>query len=93
LTGQAGIWWKRLTSFFVYGAVALVIAAVAVNEFVIAPRAEAARAARAPWKLETALSELTTARMQRAESAFARACRWRQQNWRAGRELSAAGAI
>lgn len=63
------IWWKRY-QFFVYGAVALIIAAVAVNEFVIAPRAEAARTARA-LELETALSELHNGSYAAAESAFA----------------------
>ena len=63
------IWWKRY-QFFVYGAVALVIAAVAVNEFVIMPRAEAARAARA-LELETALSELHNGSYAAAETAFA----------------------
>jgi hypothetical protein len=63
------IWWKRY-QFFVYGGVVLVIGAVAVNEFVIAPRAEAARAARA-LELETALSELHNGSYAAAESAFA----------------------
>jgi len=63
------IWWKRY-QFFVYGAVALVIAAVAVSEFVIVPRAEAARAARA-LELETALSELHNGSYAAAETAFA----------------------
>ena len=63
------IWWKRY-QFFVYGAVALVIGAVAVNEFVIMPRAEAARTARA-LELETALSELHNGSYAAAEAAFA----------------------
>lgn len=63
------IWWKRY-QFFVYGGVALVIGAVAVSEFVIMPRAEAARTARA-LELETALSELHNGSYAAAESAFA----------------------
>jgi len=63
------IWWKRY-QFFVYGAVALVIGAVAVNEFVIMPRTEAARTARA-LELEQALSELHNGSYAAAEAAFA----------------------
>jgi hypothetical protein len=62
-------WWKRY-QFFVYGAFALVVGAVAVNEFVVIPRAEAARAARA-MALETGLSELHTGSYSAAETAFA----------------------
>ena len=39
-------WWARWRPF-VYGAVAVLIGAVAVNEFVVRPQAEAAQAARA----------------------------------------------
>ncbi|MEH6409233.1 MAG: hypothetical protein V7741_01815 [Hyphomonas sp.] len=62
-------WWKRY-QVFVYGALALVVGAVAVNEFVIVPRAEAARAERA-LALETALSELHNGSYAAAETAFA----------------------
>tara|TARA_R110000851_G_scaffold162471_14_gene306321 strand:- start:769 stop:1518 length:750 start_codon:yes stop_codon:yes gene_type:complete len=62
------IWWKRY-QFFVYGALALVIGAVAVREFVLVPQAEAARAERA-LALETALSELHNGSYSAAETAF-----------------------
>jgi hypothetical protein len=61
-------WWKRYR-LVVYGAVALLLGAVALNEFVLAPRAEAARTARA-LKLETALSELHNGSYQAAQSGF-----------------------
>ena len=47
-------WWNRY-QYFVYGAFGLVLLAVAVNEFVLIPRAEAARAARA-LEMEKGLS-------------------------------------
>lgn len=62
------IWWKRY-QVFIYGALALVVGAVAVYEFLLAPRAEAARAARA-LALETALSELHDGSYAAAETAF-----------------------
>jgi hypothetical protein len=61
-------WWKRY-QLFVYGALALVVGAVAINEFVVVPQAAAARAERA-LALETALSELHNGSYAAAETAF-----------------------
>ena len=61
-------WWARY-QYFVYGAFALVLVAVAVNEFVLIPRANAARAARA-LEMEKGLSELHNGSYVAAQSAF-----------------------
>lgn len=61
-------WWNRY-QYFVYGAFGLVLLAVAVNEFVLIPRAEAARTARA-LEMEKGLSELHTGSYAAAQAAF-----------------------
>ena len=61
-------WWGRY-QYFVYGAFGLILVAVAVNEFVLIPRIEAARAARA-LELEKGLSELHNGSYVEAQSAF-----------------------
>lgn len=60
--------WKRYR-LFVYGAVALVVGAVAVNEFLIAPRLEQARTARA-LAFETAINHLDNGEYDAARAAF-----------------------
>lgn len=63
----AGLWvrWRP----FVYGAVAVLIGSVAINEFVIKPQAEAARAARSA-ELEAAVKALEDGQYEEAEAAF-----------------------
>ena len=63
----AGLWvrWRP----FVYGSVALLIGSVAINEFLIKPQAEAARAARSA-ELEAAVKALEDGQYEEAEAAF-----------------------
>ncbi|MDP3459480.1 MAG: hypothetical protein Q8S09_09415 [Hyphomonas sp.] len=61
-------WWGRWRPF-VYGSVAVLIGAVAINEFILKPQAEAARAARA-LELETAVKALEEGQYEEAQAAF-----------------------
>jgi hypothetical protein len=63
----AGLWvrWRP----FVYGSVAVLIGSVAINEFLIKPQAEAARAARSA-ELEAAVKALEDGQYEEAEAAF-----------------------
>jgi len=61
-------WWKRWRPF-IYGAVAVLIGSVAVNEFVLKPQAASARAARA-LELENAVKALEDGRYEEAAAAF-----------------------
>ena len=61
-------WWKRWRPF-IYGAIAVLIGAVAINEFVLKPQAANARAARA-LELENAVKALEDGRYEEAEAAF-----------------------
>lgn len=61
-------WWARWR-LFVYGAVAVLIGSVAINEFALRPQAEAARAARAA-ELEAAVKALEDGRYEEAAAAF-----------------------
>lgn len=61
-------WWKRWRPF-VYGSVAVLIGAVAINEFVVKPQAAAGRAARA-LELENAVKALEDGRYEEAQAAF-----------------------
>ncbi|MEX1250114.1 MAG: hypothetical protein WEA77_02850 [Hyphomonas sp.] len=60
--------WQRWRAF-VYGAVAVMIGSVAVNEFVVKPQAASARAARA-LELETAVKALEDGRYEEAQAAL-----------------------
>lgn len=61
-------WWKRWRPF-VYGAVAVLIGSVAINEFILKPQAEKTRAARA-LELETAVQALEDGKYEEAEAAL-----------------------
>lgn len=61
-------WWGRWRPF-VYGSVAVLIGAVAINEFILRPQAEAARAARA-LELENAVKALEEGQYGEAQAAF-----------------------
>ena len=63
----AGLWvrWRP----FVYGSVAVLIGSVAINEFLIKPQAEAARAARSA-ELDAAVKALEDGQYEEAEAAF-----------------------
>ncbi|MFN4226417.1 MAG: tetratricopeptide repeat protein [Hyphomonas sp.] len=61
-------WWKRWRPF-VYGAVAALIGAVAVNEFILKPGAAKARAERA-LELEKAVKALEEGQYEEAANAF-----------------------
>jgi hypothetical protein len=61
-------WWSRWRPF-VYGAVAALIGSVAINEFILKPQAETARAARA-LELENAVKALEDGQYEEAEAAF-----------------------
>ena len=63
----AGLWvrWRP----FVYGSVAVLVGSVAINEFLIKPQAEAARAARSA-ELEAAVKALEDGQYEEAEAAF-----------------------
>ena len=63
----AGLWvrWRP----FVYGSVAVLIGSVAINEFLIKPQAEAARAARSA-ELDAAVKALEAGQYEEAEAAF-----------------------
>ena len=61
-------WWNKWRPF-VYGSVAVLIGAVAVNEFFLKPQAEATRAARAQ-ELENAVKALEDGRYEEAVTAF-----------------------
>lgn len=61
-------WWKRWRPF-VYGAVAVLIGSVAVNEFILKPQAETARSARA-LELETAVRALEDGRYEEAAATL-----------------------
>ena len=61
--------WKRY-QWVVYGAAALLVAAVALNEFVITPQMEKARTARA-LAFENALTHLDNGEYDEARAAFA----------------------
>lgn len=65
---KLGTLWKKWRPF-VYGGVAALIIGVAVNEFVLAPQAEARREARA-LALENGIRALEDARYAEAEEAF-----------------------
>ncbi len=65
---KLGTLWKRWRPF-VYGGVAAIIIGVAVNEFVLAPQAEARREGRA-LALENGIRALEEARYAEAEEAF-----------------------
>ncbi len=60
--------WQRWRPF-VYGGVALLIGGVAVNEFILKPQADAARAARA-LELENAVKALEDGRYEEAQAAL-----------------------
>ena len=60
--------WQRWRPF-VYGGVALLIGGVAVNEFIVKPQANAARAARA-LELENAVKALEDGRYEEAQAAL-----------------------
>lgn len=61
-------WWQKWRPF-VYGSVAVLIGAVAINEFFVRPQAEAARAARA-LELENAVKALEEGQYEEAQAAF-----------------------
>ena len=61
-------WWARWR-LFVYGAVAVLVGSVAINEFVVKPQAEADRAARAA-ELEAAVKALEDGQYEEAAAAF-----------------------
>lgn len=61
-------WWKRWRPF-IYGAVAALVGAVAINEFVLKPQAANARAARA-LELENAVQALEDGRYEEAANAL-----------------------
>lgn len=61
-------WWKRWRPF-VYGAVAVLIGSVAINEFILKPQAASQRAARA-LELENAVKALEDGRYEEAQAAF-----------------------
>jgi hypothetical protein len=61
-------WWSRWRPF-IYGAIAVLIGSVAINEFVLKPQAAASRAARA-LELENAVKALEDGRYEEAEAAF-----------------------
>ncbi|MEQ9506349.1 MAG: tetratricopeptide repeat protein [Hyphomonas sp.] len=61
-------WWKRWRPF-IYGAIAVLVGSVAINEFVLKPQAAASRAARA-LELENAVKALEDGRYEEAQAAF-----------------------
>lgn len=63
-------WWKRYR-WVVFGAIGLLIGAVAANEFILAPQAKAARAERSQ-ALETAIKNLDNGNYAEAEAALVR---------------------
>lgn len=61
-------WWIRWRPF-IYGAVAVLVGSVAINEFILKPQAASARAARA-LELENAVKALEDGQYEEAEAAF-----------------------
>lgn len=61
-------WWSRWRPF-IYGAIAVLVGSVAINEFIVKPQAAASRAARA-LELENAVKALEDGRYEEAEAAF-----------------------